>query len=123
MPQLTLEYTDNIQQKVDFSEVFREMHAVLFDVGGIPLENCKSRAIKRSDYFIGKGESDGAFIHIDMAFLAGRPLELKQEIGRRVLQILEKCYSPFLSAHNLQITVEIRELARELYFKIPEGTL
>ncbi len=123
MPQLTLEYTDNIQQKIDFSEVYREMHGVLFDVGGIPLENCKSRAIRRSDYFIGKGESNEAFVHVEVAFLTGRALELKQEIGRRVLQILEKCYSQPLSAHNLQITVEIRELAKELYFKIPEGTL
>ena len=123
MPQITLEYTDNIQQKINFPEVFREMHSVLFDVGGIPLENCKSRSIRRSDYFIGKGESNEAFVHVEVAFLAGRGLELKQEIGRRVLQILEKCYSQSLSAHNLQITVEIRELTRELYFKIPEGTL
>ncbi len=123
MPQLTLEYTDNIQQEVDFAKVFGEAHSVLSNVGGIRLENCKSRAVKQVDYFIGNGESKGAFVHLDVAFLVGRPLEVKQEIGRRILGILEKSYAPSLTKQDLQITVEVRELARELYFKIPEGTL
>jgi 5-carboxymethyl-2-hydroxymuconate isomerase len=123
MPHLTLQYTSNIAQKVDFDNLFAQCHRILADVGGIKIENCKSRAIKLDDYTIGSGEPDDAFVHVDLKFLAGRTEALKQEIGNHILNILRKTYTPSLAERNLQITIQIQDIQRETYFKIPEGSL
>ncbi len=123
MPQLTLQYTDNIGSPVDFDHLFSQLHEVLSDVAGIRIENCKSRAMELSDYRIGRGEAGGAFVHVDVAILAGRPIETRGEIGRRMLEVLRGAYAQPLDELDLQITVEIRDMQSDLYFKIPEGTL
>ena len=123
MPQLTLDYTDNIPDPVDFESLFSQLHEVLSDVAGIRIDNCKSSAVKRADYRIGAGDSGAAFVHVEVAILSGRPLEIKQEIGRRMLETLRDVYSGRLDELALQITVEVRDMDKDLYFKIPEGTL
>ena len=119
---MTLEYTDNVDQEVNFAHLFSRLHRVLSDVGGLRIENCKSRAIKLDQYYIGQDEADNAFVHVELRFLEGRSLELKQQIGRQILSILKKYYRPTLAKQNLQITVEIKDIERQLYFKIPDGS-
>jgi len=123
MPQLTLQYTDNIGAPVDFDLLFSQLHQLLSDVAGIRIENCKSRAMRLSSFRVGRGEAGGAFVHLDAAILAGRPLETREELGRRMLDVLRATYAQPLEELDLQITVEVRDMQKELYFKIPEGTL
>jgi 5-carboxymethyl-2-hydroxymuconate isomerase len=123
MPQLTLEYTDNVVDSVNFDLLFSQLHAILSEVAGIRVENCKSRAVRCCDYRVGAGEAGGAFVHVEVAILAGRPLATRQEIGRRMLEALRGAYADTLADRALQITVEVRDMEKALYFKIPEGTL
>jgi 5-carboxymethyl-2-hydroxymuconate isomerase len=123
MPQLTLEYTNNVSDPVDFDALFSRLHDILSEVAGIRIDNCKSRAVQLSDYRVGTGDAAGAFVHVDVAILAGRPLEIRQEIGRRMLESLREAYAGGLADLALQITVEVRDMEKDLYFKIPEGTL
>jgi len=123
MPQLTLEYTANIKQKIDFADLFAQLHQVLVDVGGIPLGNCKSRAYRLDDFHIGDGAAQHAFVHLVIRFLEGRSVEMKETIGQQSLQILKESYAPSFAVLNLQLTVEMQDIERSTYFKIPEGTL
>lgn len=119
MPHLVLEYSSNIKNTGDLRELFLKCHRILENIGSIRISNCKSRAIKRDIYLIGDGASAlEAFVHVDLSFAAERALEIKQEIGRAILQILEE----YFRQPNLQITVKISSISKELYFKIPEGT-
>lgn len=122
MPHLTLEYTDNVVPSLNFGQVFARLHRVLAEVGGIPLGNCKSRAIRLDDYFVGEGGAGQAFVHLTIRFLAGRSTELKQRIGSQSLAVLQQHFPP-LAERDLQLTVEIQEIERATYFKFPEGTL
>ena len=123
MPHLTLEYTHNLRLSASFDELFGQLHRVLADVGGIPLGNCKSRAVRLTDYYVGDGGDNHAFVHLTIRFLAGRSTELKQEVGRQSLAVLEECFAPSSAELELQVTVEIQEIERSTYFKFPEGTL
>ena len=49
-------------------------------------------------------------------------MEVKRMIGRGCLKVLEElCWSP--ARPELQIIVEIQDIERTTYFKLPEGTL
>ena len=120
MPHLTLEYTENLEENVNFKSMFSKLHNILVDVGGINIGNCKSRAVTRKNYYIGKGQKNAAFVHLAVSFLEGRSIELKGEIGRQILKVLKDYYSLAIKNYDLQISVEITDIPRPLYFKYPE---
>jgi len=123
MPQLTLEYTANVDQEIVVDDLFARLHQVLVDVGGLPIGNCKSRAVRLEDYYIAGGGPRNAFAHLTIRLLEGRSIELKQEIGRASLRVLGQYFAPSSANLDLQLTVELHDIERATYFKIPEGTL
>lgn len=123
MPHLNLEYSSNIRQNVDFQVVFRDLHRVLNEVGQVTLNNCKSRAGKLDTFYIGDGDEEHALVHLEIALLAGRSSQLKSAISSAALEVLRKHYQETLDFRGLQISVEIRDIERETYRKIPDGTL
>ena len=117
MPHITLEYTDNIDQPIEFRDLFAELHQVLSSVAGISIANCKSRARCLDTYHIGEGKAGNAFVHLEVRLLEGRSAELKREIGERGLEVLKKHFARSLSDRHLQITLEVRDMQRQAYFK------
>jgi 5-carboxymethyl-2-hydroxymuconate isomerase len=122
MPQITLQYTANIDQEVNFSSLFAKVHYILNETGGINIDNCKSRAVRQDTYYIGQGETNNAFVHLEVRFLEGRSAQLKKKLGQELLDCLTEIYVPSIEKHILQITVEIDDIKRELYFKFPAGS-
>lgn len=123
MPHITLEYSSNLDQDVDFDGLFAQIHSVLADEGGLKIGNCKSRATKVGTYYIGDGADNYAFVHADVRFLEGRSVDAKQQISGSILAILKDCYASSLETWDLQITVEVRDISKETYSKVPAGTL
>jgi 5-carboxymethyl-2-hydroxymuconate isomerase len=122
MPHLTLEYTGNLEQEIILDDLFPRLHGALVDVAAIPIGNCKSRAYRLDNYYIADGGPQHAFVHLAIRFMEGRSVEVKRMIGRGCLEVLEElCHSP--AGLALQITVEIQDIERTTYFKLPEGTL
>jgi 5-carboxymethyl-2-hydroxymuconate isomerase len=117
MPHITLEYTYNIDQSIEFRALFAELHQMLASVAGVSIDNCKSRAICLDTYHIGDGEAQNAFVHLEIQLLEGRSAELKQEIGARGLQVLKRYFAGSLGKLDLQITLEVRDMQRQAYFK------
>ena len=121
MPHVTLEYTNNVDQDIEFCDLFSELHQVLASTAGIDVNNCKSRAIRLHTYHIGEGQTENAFVHLEIQLLEGRPAELKREIGQRGLQVLARHLNPSLGKYDLQITLEVRDMQRQSYFKFSPG--
>ena len=117
MPQLTLEYSNNLNQKINFNELFSKLHKVLEKLGDINIENCKSRATGQDTYYIGSGGQDKGFVHLTVKFLEGRTQELKNLIGENLLTELRNVYENISSKHQIQITVEILDIKQKDYFK------
>lgn len=120
MPQIKLEYTDNVKLENKIGKVFSEIHLVLNQTTGVKIDNCKSRAVCLSDYYIGNGEINQAFVHLEVRILEGRTPELKKETGRILLEILNNSFSFHENPDGLQITIEIIDMNKDMYFKSPE---
>ncbi len=123
MPQITLEYTSNVHSDSDWGGLVLQVHKLVSQVAGIPIENCKSRILEHSRYITGAGGSDKAFVHLEIALLDGRSRVLKSEMGNHLLTLLQTQLLPENTQVDLQITVEIRDIDRTTYFKYPKGTI
>ena len=121
MPHLRLEYSSNLDEAIASPVLLLDLHRTLERVAGISIGNCKSRALPVPRYVVAGGGPDGAFVHLDVRFLEGRPLEVRRALGEALLARLLEAYGA--GRAGLQVTVEIAELPRVTYFKHPPGTL
>lgn len=119
MPQIILEYTDNLLDIVDFSSLFHKLHNIIHEVAGAKIENCKSRIQKLDSYYIGSGDKRNAFIHLELLLLKGRTVEVKKKLGEKILTLLQEFYVQSLLQLNTQITIKIEDVLREFHFKYP----
>jgi 5-carboxymethyl-2-hydroxymuconate isomerase len=120
---MTLEYTSNFKETPSANTLFPEIHDILHQTTGVIIENIKSRAIKRDTYYIGSGDKNNAFIHLDLALIEGRPLEMKQALDALLLEYLEAHFEASKKTLNLQITIKIHDVTKNTYFKYPSGSL
>jgi 5-carboxymethyl-2-hydroxymuconate isomerase len=123
MPHLTLEYTSNLDEWANDPELLLSLHRLLHTEAGIELGNCKSRWRMAEEWAVGDGSGNPAFLHLDVRFLEGRPMNLKQAVGDRAVGLILDHFAEADEALDLQITVEIQDIRRGTYFKHPPGTL
>lgn len=115
MPQLTIEYSTNIVEQ-NLEPLFQACHTLLAQTLPTDLNNCKSRAIACEQYCIGDGQSQRAFIHMQVLILSGRSPEILTKLGKALLELLKHYFKETLNQLNLQLSVEIQELS-PFYFK------
>lgn len=123
MPQITLEYTANLDEPRDYQALFGELHRILADSGNVRIDNCKSRAVRHEHFRIADGSSRHAFVHVSLRLMKGRTLDWKRAIGAGFLDAVKRAYTSEMKEFDLQITVDIGDIGPETYFKHPEGTL
>lgn len=121
MPHLRLEVSDSLPRYIASGQLLLKLHSILHRVVGVRISNCKSRVIPIAQCVVGDGEGDQSFVHLDVSFLEGRSTSVRSDAGRELLQVLIGAYAN--CGAEPQITVEIRELPRQTYFKHPPGTL
>ena len=121
MPQVTLEYSSNITQEIGSKVLLAELSAIISGAGEIAIENFKSRLVRRDDYAVGTGSERDAFVHLEIGVFSGKPPEMKRRMGEDCLEYLEEYFSQAAGELSLQITVEIREIEKESYFKSQPG--
>ncbi len=123
MPQILLEYSSNIKETISYEDLFADIHNILSNTGGVRKENCKSRLLRHSNYYIGDGNPENAFVHLEVQWLEGRTREVVSPLGKELLALLKKYYQAIIGKYNMQITVLFKDIHRSDYFKHPEGTL
>jgi 5-carboxymethyl-2-hydroxymuconate isomerase len=113
MPQITLEYSDNVKVG-DLKSALLGLHQILSKMLPTQVESCKSRIIRHKDYLIGDGDERNAFVHVDIKIMAGRTEDVVNNTGKAAVEYLRDQFQDS-DGLNLQITVEISNLSA--YFK------
>lgn len=110
MPHLILEYTDNIEP-FDEQTLFAALHTELVGTGAVNLKGLKSRAVQLTQYRLADGNVAYAFVHVQMWIRHGRTLETKQEMARRIMQVLEQTFGARRDGGYLSLSADIQEMA------------
>lgn len=110
MPQCHFEYTDNIGDAPNWPDLYREIHAVLIATGEWHSAEIKSKAVKLTNYCVGNGHPDQAFVLLTVQILAGRSDSLKKSISESCLKILVSHFPRMLDELQATITVQIVDI-------------
>lgn len=117
MPHLILEHSANIVEKPDFEQLFSRMHWVLNELGAFKLSDIKSRVYPCPTYYIADGDTNHAFVHLRLEILEGRSADIKHQAGERLLALLRETFPSSMKERSCQFSVEIRDMAKDAYFK------
>lgn len=115
MPHLTIEYTDNLPQ-FNASEALLALNKALVASGQFEEIDIKSRAIRISTFLVGMSPDDRAFVHVKLAILSGRSIQIKHEFSESLLLALKSLFAWPIKPH-VQLCVEVQEIERETYSK------
>jgi 5-carboxymethyl-2-hydroxymuconate isomerase len=117
MPHLVLEHSTNIAHTPDFQLLFSRMHWVLTELGAFKLADLKSRVHPCDTYYIADGDANNAFVHLRFEILEGRTADIKHQAGDRLMALLKEAFAATAKERNCLFSIEIRDMAREGYFK------
>src|SRR3989344_2612812 len=117
MPQITLEYTRNLQKNIDTKAFFIRLHQTIQQVSDATIEGCKSRAYVLDEYCIGHGKENSAYAGLVIRLLAGREVAMKQAIGESALALLKQFFLAADPPLRVFLTVEIRDMDPHAYFR------
>jgi 5-carboxymethyl-2-hydroxymuconate isomerase len=118
MPHFILEYSDNILEEVRPADIFPKLHELLINNGPFKLSAIKSRAIVHKDFYVADGNVSNAFVHLTLSIFKGRALSIRQTVGKLLLEFLKKKFARSCQQLRCGITVEIREINTDTYFKV-----
>ena len=118
MPHFILEYSDNILEEVNHKQLFQNLHRLLVENGPFNLSDIKSRAVAHRDFYVSDGNDANAFVHLTLSIFKGRELDIQQQIGNKLLAYLENEFARSYAVLKCSITVEIKEINTDTYFKI-----
>jgi len=108
MPQLTLEYTDNLE--LDVQPLLARLHTELAATGAINLKGLKSRAVRHGEYRIADGNPEYAFVHINLLIREGRSPEVQKDASQRVMTVLKETFGARFESGYLSLSVDIKEM-------------
>ncbi|WP_117236273.1 5-carboxymethyl-2-hydroxymuconate Delta-isomerase [Vibrio maerlii] len=113
MPNLVLEYSNSVDERVNVQGLLEDLHQVVLNCGLFDVPSVKSRTLRCHNWLIGDKEDDVDFIHINFELLAGRTEEQKRELSRQLMAVLQE------QAHSVySLTVNIRDMDTTCFQKV-----
>lgn len=117
MPHFIAEYSANLQDSVEFQDLFQQVNDFLGNTGVFPLGGIRSRAIRLDQYRVADGKHDYAFVHMTLKVGSGRDLETRQKVASELFALIEQFFQPLKAERLLAISFEMTELDPVLNFK------
>ncbi|MDM1246623.1 MULTISPECIES: 5-carboxymethyl-2-hydroxymuconate Delta-isomerase [Acinetobacter] len=117
MPHFIAEYSANLEESVDFQDLFTQVNNFLGGTGIFPLGGIRSRAIRMDKFRMADGLHDYAFVHMTLKVGSGRDLETRQRVATELFAKIEAFFQPLKEQRLLAISFEMKELDPVLNFK------
>ncbi|NAZ53828.1 5-carboxymethyl-2-hydroxymuconate isomerase [Vibrio toranzoniae] len=113
MPNLVLEYSNSVDERVNIQGLLEDIHQVALSCGLFDVPSVKSRSLRCHNWLVGDEEDSVDFIHISFELLSGRTEEQKRELSRLLMQALQE-----QASHIRSLTVNIRDMDKDCFQKV-----
>ncbi len=111
MPQVIVEYTDNLKPDAAIPELLKKINdTIIGQPGGIfPPGGTRSRAIELKEYRMADGVEDYAFVHTTFKIGAGRTAEQKKKVCDDLFDVLKTHFAALFERRYLALSMELYE--------------
>ena len=117
MPHQIIEYSANLESRMDIQGLVDGLHDNAMGIEGLPLGGLRTRAARREHYQVADQHPDNAFVHMILKLGHGRDEETKKAFGDAIFKALCELLEPVSSTSPLAISFEIQEIDAVLTWK------
>lgn len=108
MPHFTIEYSANLDGRLDIDTVCEVVRKAAVETGIFPLGGIRVRAVRCEHYAIADARQDYGFLDMVLRIGAGRDLPMRQKAGEHVFQVLSKHLDPVFAASKFALSFDMQ---------------
>jgi 5-carboxymethyl-2-hydroxymuconate isomerase len=117
MPHLIIEYSANLENKIDILEFVETVHNAALKTGVFELAAVRTRAERREYYAIADSHRDNAFVAIWVRVAPGRPVETRQRLGKEIFDAACEFLQEVYEKTPIGISLEVNEIDNTAAFR------
>lgn len=117
MPHFTIEYSANLESRVDMAAVVELVRNAAAATGIFPLGGIRVRAIRCDHVAVADGDPDHAFLAMLLRLGEGRDPATRRKAGAAIFKALSDHLDPVFAAGTLALSFDMQVNDRETSFK------
>jgi 5-carboxymethyl-2-hydroxymuconate isomerase len=117
MPHFTIEYSANLDKRVDMGKVVEIVRKSAVETGIFPLGGIRVRAIKCEHYAIADGNPNLSFLDMVLRLGEGRDLATRQKAGEHIFKALSAHLDPVFAQTKFALSFDMQINDKETSWK------
>ena len=117
MPHFTIEYSANLDQRVDMAAVVELVRKAAVETGIFPLGGIRVRAIKCEHYAIADGNPRLSFLDMVLRLGEGRDLPTRKKAGEHIFKALSAYLDPVFANMKFALSFDMQINDKETSWK------
>jgi 5-carboxymethyl-2-hydroxymuconate isomerase len=110
MPHFTIEYSRNLEDRVDFRDLAKKIHEAALSTGVFELGAVRTRTEPREVYVIADGNPENSFVAITARIASGRSAEVRNRVGKTVFDALCEQLAKVYETTPIGLTMAVEEI-------------
>ena len=117
MPHFTLEYSANLDARVDMGKACEVVRKAAIETGIFPVGGTRVRAVRCEHYAIADGNPDFGFLAMVLRLGEGRDLPTRQKAGEHVFKALSTYLDPVFAGSKFALSFDMQINDKETSWK------
>ena len=117
MPHFTLEYSANLDSRVDMGKVVELVRKAAIETGIFPVGGTRVRAIRCEHYAIADGNPQLGFLAMVLRLGEGRDLATRQKAGEHIFKALSGHLDPVFAGSSFALSFDMQINDKETSWK------
>jgi 5-carboxymethyl-2-hydroxymuconate isomerase len=108
MPHFTIEYSANLDSRLDIGAVCEVVRKAAVETGIFPLGGIRVRAVRCEHYAIADARQDYGFLDMVLRIGEGRDLPTRKKAGEHVFNALSRHLDPVFAASKFALSFDMQ---------------
>ena len=117
MPHFTIEYSANLDERLNMAEVVEVVRKAAVETGIFPLGGIRVRAIRCEHYAIADGNPEFGFLDMVLRLGEGRDLATRKKAGEHVFKALSAHLDPVFAQSKFALSFDMQINDKETSWK------
>src|ERR1700732_4183999 len=117
MPHFTIEYSANLDSRLDIGEVVEVVRKAAVETGIFPLGGIRVRAIRCEHFAIADGNPQFGFLDMVLRLGEGRDLATRKKAGEHIFRILSDHLDPVFAESKFALSFDMQINDKETRWK------
>ena len=117
MPHFTIEYSANLDKRLDMAAVVELVRKAAIETGIFPLGGIRVRALRCEHYAIADGNPQHGFLAMVLRLGEGRDLPIRQKAGEHIFKALSAYLDPVFADLKFALSFDMQINDKETSWK------